>query len=144
MDDVYENINDYNPIRKTKKLFVFDDMIAEVKGNKKLQALIEELFTRCRKLNILFVFFTQSYFFVPKDIRLNTTHFFIMKINNRVELKYIATNPSGDIDYQDFKKIYRECTKVHIIFLTIDTTLPASDFLRFRKNLFDSYKNENN
>ena len=115
MDNVYENINDYNPIRKTKKLIVFDDMIAEVKGNKKLQALIEELFIRCRKLNTLFVFFTQSYFSVSKDVRLNTTHYFIMKIN-RVELKYIATNPSGDIDCQDFKKIYRECTKEPYIF----------------------------
>ena len=111
MDDVYQNINDCNPIRKTKKLFVFDEMIAEVKGNKKLQALIEELFIRCRKLNILFVFFTQSYFSFPKDVRINTTHYFIMKINNRVELKHIATNPLGDIDYQDFKKIYRECRK---------------------------------
>ena len=56
----------------------------------------------------------------------------------------IAVNHSGDIDYQDFNKIYRECTKEPYNFLTIDTTLPASDILRFRKNLFDSYKNDNN
>ena len=78
------------------------------------------------------------------DIRLNTTHYFIMKINNGIELKYIATDHSADIDYQDFKKVYRECTKEPYNFLTIDTTLLASDPLRFRKNLFDSYKNDNN
>ena len=67
-----------------------------------------------------------------------------MKINNRIELENIATDHSGDIDYQDFKKIYRECTKELFNLLTIDTTLPASDPLRFRKNLFDSYKNDDN
>ena len=75
MDDVYENINDYNPIRKRKKLIVFDDMIADIMTNKKFQAIIKELFIRCRKLNISLVFITQSYFSVPKDVRLNTTLF---------------------------------------------------------------------
>ena len=138
MDDVYENINDYNPIRKRKKLIVFNDMIADIMDNKKFQAIIKELFIRCRKLNISLVFITQSYFSVPKDVRLNTTHYFIMKINNKRELQNIAINHSADIDYQDFIKIYRECTKEPYNFLTIDTTLPASDPLRFRKNLFDS------
>ena len=138
MDDVYKNINDYNPIRKRKKLIVFDDMIADIMTNKKFQAIIKELFIRCRKLNISLVFITQSYFSVPKDVRLNSTHYLIMKINNRIELKNIATDHSADIDYQDFKKIYRECTKEPFNFLTIDTTLPASDPLRFRKNLFES------
>ena len=81
---------------------------------------------------------------VPKDVRLNPTHYFIMKINNRRELKNIATHHSADIDYQDFKKIHKECTKEPFNFLTIDATLPAGDLLRFRKNLFDSYKNDNN
>ena len=144
MDDVYENINDYNPIRKRKKLIVFDDMIADIMTNKRFQAIIKELFIRCRKLNISLVFITQSYFSVPKDVRLNTTHYFIMKINNKRELQNIAINHSANIDYQDFKKIYRECTKEPYNFLTIDTKLPASDPLRFRKNLFDSYKNDNN
>ena len=67
-----------------------------------------------------------------------------MKINNRIELKNIAVIDSADIDYQDYKKMYRECTKEPYNFWTIDTTLPASDPLRFRKNLFDSYKNDNN
>ena len=67
-----------------------------------------------------------------------------MKIKNKTELQNIAIKHSGDIDYQDFKKIHRECTKEHFNFLTIDNTLPASDPLRFRKNLFDSYKNDSN
>ena len=74
MDDVYENINDYNPIRKRKKLIVFDDMIADIMTNRRFQAIIKELFIRCRKLNISLVFITQSYFSVPKDVRLNSTN----------------------------------------------------------------------
>ena len=144
MDDIYENINDYNPVRKEKKLIAFDDMIADIMTTKKFQALIKELFIRYRKLNISLVFITQSYFSLPKNVRLNTTHFFIMKINNKRKLQNIAINHSADIYYQDFKKIYRECTKKPFNFLTIDNTLPASDPLRFRKNLFDSYKNDNN
>ena len=142
-DDFYEDIDNYNPKRDKKKvLIVFDDMIADIMTNKKFQAIIKELFIRCRKLNISLVFITQSYFSVPKDVRLNTTHYFIMKINNKRELQNIAISHSADIDYQDFKKIYRECTKEPFNFLTIDTTLPASIPLRFRKNLFDSYKND--
>ena len=101
MDDVYENINDYNPIRKTKILIVFD-MIADIMTNKKLKAIIKELFIRCRKLNTSLVFISQSYFSVPKDVRLNTTHYFIMKINNRRESQNIVINHSADIDYNDF------------------------------------------
>ena len=138
MDDVYENIHDYNLSRKRKILIVFDDMIADIMTNKKFQSIIKELFIRCRKLNISLVFITQSYFSVPKDVRLNSTHYFIMKINSKRELQNIAINHSADIDYQDFKKIYRECTKEPFNFLTIDTTLPASNPLRFRKNLFES------
>ena len=106
--------------------------------------MIKELFVRCRNLNILLVFITQSYLSVPKDDRLNLTHYLIMKINNKRELQNLAINHSADIGYQDFMKIYRECTKELHIFLTIDTKLPASDPLRFRKNLFDSYENDNN
>ena len=74
MNDVYENINDYNPIRKIKVLIVFDDMIVDNKGNKNLQAIIEELFIRCRELNISLAFITQSYFFCSKrcKIKFNT------------------------------------------------------------------------
>ena len=80
MDNVYENIDDYNPIRKRKKLIVFDDMIADIMINKRFQAIIKELFIRCIKLTISLVFITQSYFSVPKNIRLNSKHYLIMKI----------------------------------------------------------------
>ena len=145
MDDVSENIDNYKPKRHKKKvLIVFDDMIADIMANKKFQIIIKELFIRCRKINISLVFITQSYSSVPKDVRLNTTHYFIMKINNKKKLENIAINHSADIDYQDFKKIYRECTKEPYNVLTIDTTLPASNPLRFRKNLIDTYKNDSN
>ena len=123
MDDVYENIDDYNPNRKRKILIIFDDMIVDIMTNKKFQAIIKELFIRCRKLNISLVFITQSYFSVPKDVRLNPTHYFIMRINNKRELQ----NHSVEIDYKDFMKIYREYTREPYNFLTIDTTLPASN-----------------
>ena len=123
---------------------VFDDLIADIMSNKKFQAIIKELFIRCKKLNISLVFITQSYFSIPKDVRLNSTHYLILKINNKKELQNIAINHSADMDYKDFMKIYRECTRGPYSFLTIDTTLPASDPLRFRKNLFDSYKNDIN
>ena len=83
MDNVYENVDEYNPTRKRKNLIVFDDRIANIMTNKKFQAIIKELFIRCRKLNILLVFITQSYFSVPKDVRLNSTHYLIMKISNK-------------------------------------------------------------
>ena len=117
-------------------------MIADIMTNKKFQAIIKELFIRCRKLNISLVFITQSYFSVPKDVRLNSAHYLIMKINSRKELQNITTNHSADIDYKDFMKIYRECTKEPYSFLTTDTTLPASNSLRFRKKIFHSYKND--
>ena len=77
MDDVCENINDYNSSRKRKIVIVFDDMITDIMTNKKFQATIKELFIRCRKLNISLVFITQSYFSVPKDVRLNSTHYLL-------------------------------------------------------------------
>ena len=111
-------------------------MIADIMKNKKFQAILKELFIRCRKINNALVFITQSYFSVPKDVRLNSTHYFIMKINKKKELQNTAINQSADIDYKDFMKIYRECTEEPYNFLTIDTTLPSSSPLRFRKKLF--------
>ena len=134
-DDVYENIHDYNSSRKRK--IVFDDMIASIMTNKRFQAIIKKLFIICRKLSISLVFITQSYFTVPKDVRLNSTLYLIMKINNKRESQNIVINHSADIDYGDFMKIHRECTEEPYNFLTIDTTLPASNILRFRKNLFE-------
>ena len=133
MDDVYENIDDYNPNRERKTFIVFDDMIADIMSNKNSQAIIKELFVRCRKLNLSLVFITQSYFSVPKNVRLNSIHYLIMKINNRKELQKSAITHTADIDYKDFVKIYRDCTKKPFSFLTNDTTLSASDPLKFRK-----------
>ena len=105
MDDVYKNIDVYNSNRRRKILIVFDNMIADIMTNKKFQAIIKELFITCRKLNISLVFITQSYFCVPKDVRLNSTHYQIMKINNRKELQNIVINQSADNDYNYFIKI---------------------------------------
>ena len=138
MDDVYESIDNYNPNRKRKVLIVFDDMIADIMTNKKFQSIIKELFIRCRKINISLAFITQSYFSVPKDVRLNSTHYLIMKINNKRELQNITINHSAEIDY---KGIYREYTKEPYNFLPLDTTLPSTNTLRFRKNLFDTLQN---
>ena len=128
----------------TQTLIVFNDTIADMMTNKKCQAIIKELFIRCRKVNILLAFITQSYFSIPKDVRLNSKYHLIMKINKKKELQNIAINHSAFIDYEDFVKIYRECIKEPYSFLTIDTALSASDILRFRKNLFHNYKNNSN
>ena len=138
MNNVYDNIDDYNTRRKRKILIVFDDMIADIMTNKKFQAIIKELFIRCRKLNISCVFITQPYFSVPKEVRLNSTHYLTTKIHNKRELQNIAINHLADIDYKDFLKIYRNCTSKPYSFLTIDTALPADNPMRFGKNFSDS------
>ena len=102
MDDIYSNIDDYTPKRKRKILIMFDDMIDDIMTNKKFQAIIKELFLRCRKLNISLVFITQSYFSVQKEVRLNSTRYLIMKIHKKRELKNIAINHSADTDYKEF------------------------------------------
>ena len=87
MDDIYENIEDYNKKRQRKVLIIFDDMISHVMSDKKAQQVFKYLFIRCRKLNISLCFLTQSYFSVPKDVRLNCTHYIIFKLNNKRELQ---------------------------------------------------------
>ena len=136
MQDVYKNIEDYNPIKKPKVLIIFDDMIADMVNNNMLNPIVTELFIRGRKLNISIVFITQSYFKVPKDVRLISTHFFIMKIPNKGELQQIAFNHSSDIDFKDFMNIIKNALKNHTSFLVNDTTLPSDNHLSFRKNLF--------
>ena len=135
MQNVYKNIEDCNPIKKRKILIIFDDMIADMINNNKLNPMVTELFIRGRKLNISIVLITQSYFKVPKDVRLNSTHFFIMKIPNKRELQQIALNHSSDIDFKDFTNIYNKSTKEPYSFLVNDTTLPSDNPLKFRKNL---------
>ena len=131
MIDVYQSINYYNPNKKNKIFIVFDDMIADMNNNRKLNSIVTEFFTRCRKLNISLVVITQSYFKVPKDVRLNTAHVFIMKILNKRELQQIALNHSSDIDYKDFVNIYKKCTDEPYSFLVNDTTLSSDNPLRF-------------
>ena len=101
-------------------------MIADMINNKKLNSIVTELFIRGRKLNISLVFITQSYFKVPKDVRLNTSHFFITKISNKGELQQIAINHSSDISTKDFINIYKKCTAEPYSFLDNDAML-ASD-----------------
>ena len=135
MQDVYKNIEDYNPIKKRKVLIIFDDMIADMINNNKLNPIVTEFFIRDRKLNIPIIFIVQSYFKVPKDVRLNSTHFFIMKIPNKRELQQIALNHSSNINFKDFMNIYKKYTKEPYSFLVNDTALPSDNPLRFRKNL---------
>ena len=140
----YKNTDEYNLDKENKILIVFD-MIADITKNKKLDSIVTELFIRGRKLNISLVFITQSYFKVPKDLRLNTTHFFITKILNKRELQQIAINHLSDISTDDFINIYRKCTVEPYSFLVNDTTLASNNTLRFRKNLFNIYnKNHDN
>ena len=112
-------------------------MIADMINNIKLNFIVTELSMRGGKLNISLVSITQSYFKVPKDVRLNRTHVFITKIPNKRELRWIALNHSSDIDPKKFMYIYRECTKEAYSFLVNYTTLPSDNHLRFRKNLWN-------
>ena len=137
MCNVYKNINNYNPDEENKILIVFDDMIADMINNKKLKSIVTEVFIRGRKLNISLVFIAQSYFKVPEDVRLNTTHFLIMKISNKRQLQQIALNHSSDINTKGFINIYKKCTSTPYSFLVNDTTLASNDPLRFRKNLYN-------
>ena len=113
MQDVYKNIQDYNPRKNREILIVFYDMIANMVNNKKLNPIVSELF-----------FITQSYFKVPKDVRLNSTRFFIMKIPNKTELQKIALNHSSDIEFKYFMKIFKKYIAEPYSYLVNDTTLP--------------------
>ena len=106
MNDVLADINNYNKNRDKKVLIVFDDMIADIEYNRNFKRIIKELFYRARKINVLIVFIPQSYFRALKNARLNSTHYIIMKINNKKELKRIAEEKSGNLDYKDFLKMY--------------------------------------
>ena len=113
---IYKNIEEQNLGKKRKILIVFDDMIADMINNKKPNPVVTELFIRGRKLNISIVFITQSYFKVPKYVRLNSTHFFIMKIPNNRELQQTALNHLSYIDFKHFIKIYKNVLQNHILF----------------------------
>ena len=112
-------------------------MVSHVMLHKKAQKFLKDLFIRCRKLNISLCFLTQSYFSVPKDVRLNCTHYILFKLNDKIELQNIAINHSADIDYNDFIKIFKQSTKDTFNFLTIDTKNN-----KFMKNADDIIKND--
>ena len=144
MHDVYKNIDDYNPDVENKTLIVFDDMIDDMIKNRKLDSIVIKLFIRGRKSNISPVFITHSCFKFPKDVRLNTTHFFITKISNKTELQQTAINHSSDIKIEDFINIYRKFTAEPYSFLVNDTTLVSDNPLRFRKLFLKYNKNHDN
>ena len=135
MNDIYKNIEEYNPNKKRKILIVFDDMIPDKKlSNKKLNQIVTELFIRDKKRNISLVFITQSYFAVPKNIRLNPTYYFITKIPNKGELKQTVYNHSSDIDFKEFMNLYKKCTAKPYYFSVIDATAFTFQKESFRKN----------
>ena len=144
MHDVYKYIGEYNPDKENKILIVFDDMIADMIHNKKLNSIVTELFIRGRKLNISLVFITQSYFKIPKDVRLNTTHFFFAKISNKRKFQQIAINHSSGINTKDFTNIYKKCTAKPYSPLVNDTTLASDNPLWFRKSFLKYNKNHDN
>ena len=123
MRHVYTNINYYNINKENKILIVFDNMIADMINNKKLNSIVTELFIRGKKLNISLALITQSNFKVPKDVRLNTSHIFIAKIPNKRELQHIAINHSPDISTKGFENIHSKCTIEPYLFFVNDTTL---------------------
>ena len=126
MNDVLDDINNYSKNRDKKVLIVFDDMIADIEYNKNFKRIIKELFYRARKINLSIVFITQSYFRALKDARLNSTHYILMKIGNKKELKSIAEEKSGHLDYKDFLEMYNYCIKEPYFFITIDARPTAT------------------
>ena len=141
MNDVLDDINNYNKNRDKKVLIVFDDMIADIEYNKNFKRIIKELFYGARKINVSIVFITQSYFRALKDARLNSTHYILTKIGNKKELKSIAEEKSGNLD---FLKMYNYCTKEPYSFMTIDARPTAN--IPFKKNfdepLINNIKND--
>ena len=132
MDDVLDDINNYNKNRDKKVLIVFDDMIADIEYDKNFKQIIKELFYRARKINVSIVFIRQSHFRALTDVRLNSTHYILMKISNKKELKRIAEEKSGHLDYKDFLKMYSYCMRDPYSFMLIDTRPTAS--VTFKKN----------
>ena len=132
MNDVLEDINNYNKKRDKKVLIIFDDMIIDIMRSEKFKAIVKELFIRCRKLNISIVFVTQFYFRTPKDARLNSTHYILMKMGNKKELKSIAEENSGHLDFKDFLKIYNHYTDKPYSFMMVDARPTAC--VTFKKN----------
>ena len=140
MGDIYKEIEEYNQNKKRKILIVFDNMISDMLSNKKLNPIVTEIFISDSKIIISLGFIIQSYVAIPKNIRLNSAHYFIMKIPNKQELQQTAFNQS----YIDFKKminLYKKCTAKPFSFLVTGATLASDNLLRFRKNINTSHAN---
>ena len=141
MDDVLDDINNYNKIRNKKVLIVFDDMIADIEYNKNIKRIIlKELFYRACKINMSIVFIMQSYLGALKDARLNSTRYILMKIGNKKELESIAEEKSGNLDHKDFFKMYNYCTREPYSFMTIDARPTAT--IPFKKNFDEPLIND--
>ena len=141
INDVYADISNYNKKRENKVLIVFDVMIADIEYNKNFKKIIKELFYRGRKMNISIVFITQCYFRPLKDARLNSTHYTLMKIGNKKELRSIAEEKSENVGYKDFLKMYNYCTSEPYCFMTIDAR--PNTTMEFRRNFTElPYKND--
>ena len=123
MNNIFKNIEEYHRTKKHKTLIVLDEMIADMLNNKNINQIVTALFIRGRKLNISLAFITQFYFVVPKDIRLNSTHYFIIKIPNKQKLQRTASNHSSDVDFKNFINLYKKCTAKLCSFLVIDAVI---------------------
>ena len=132
MDNIYVNIEEYNPNKKCQILIVFDIIFADMLSNKNFNPAVTELFIRGRRLNIFLVFITQPYFSVPKNIAPNSTLYFIKKIPSKEELQKITFDHSSYVYFRDFMNLSKT-----IIFLVIDTNLASDNPLYFRKNLLE-------
>ena len=116
MNDIYKNIEEYNPNKKRKILIVFDDMIAGMLSNRKFNTIVTELFIRGRKLNVYLVFIAEYYFDAPKNIRLNSTHYFVIKIPNKRELHQIHLIIYQILTFKTLRIFIKSVLGNHILF----------------------------
>ena len=135
MDDIYKNIEEHNPNKKRKILVVFDDMIADMLSNKKVNPTVTDLFIRGRKWNISLAFTKQYYFAVPKNIRLNSTHYFVIKFQTKDKFSKLHSIIHQILTFKTLWVFKKKCTKKAYSFLVIDITLASGNYSHFRKNL---------
>ena len=145
MDDIYKNIKECNTNKERKALIVFHDVIADILSNKKLNPTVTELFIRGRKLNVSLVFIRQSCFVVPKNTRLNTTHYFLMILEKKLEYQQTEFNHSSHIDFKDVLSIYNNVLQNHILFYLLMLLLIRWSITfqneSFRKNIKTNHEN---
>ena len=137
MDSICENVDEYNPSKKLEILIVFDAMIADITSNKKPNSIVTELFIEGIKLNISLVFVTPCYFTVLKNIRVNSSRYFIMKTPNKSQIQQITFHYSSDIGLEDYMNLYQKCTANPYFFIVIDTTIASDNLLHSRNNLLE-------